>query len=160
MFFLSSCYTVGTRTLSKDYIKIENSKDVDLYIKCMNNFKLNNEDLTIDSNDIIKFKNVKFDSIWYNPKHWFPLINCDINNKHCQYSWFLKTIDDSTIYDLMLLDFGLSIRSIDILHNGKYHSYYREDLNFKNRALIRKSKKRFETEILPRLKPYFKEYLN
>ncbi len=160
---ISSCYTAGITTLStKKFIPLKNWNDTVVFIKAFDQFKLENKNLCLDSIVIRKvvesFNNSKIkDSSLYNPDNWYRIINSNWDKK--LYSWYLITEDKNTIFELGLFYGGISIWHVRKYENGKYIAYTGFDESRHKREVKKQAEHIFETEILPKLKPYFKEYM-
>jgi hypothetical protein len=165
--FLSSCFTAGITTLSnKKYIPLKNWNDTVVFIKAFDQFKQENKNLCLDSIVVRKvvesFINSKIkDSSIYNPTTWYRKINTDFKNNVNPdlYSWYLITEDKNTIFELALFYGGISIWHVRKYENGKYIVYTGFDESRKKRKVKKQAEHIFETEILPVLKPYFKDYM-
>ncbi len=160
---ISSCYTAGITTLStKKFIPLKNWNDTVVFIKAFDQFKLENKNLCLDSIVIRKvvdsFNNSKIkDSSIYNPDNWYPIVDKPFS--HNLYSWYVVTKDRNFIYELGLSYSGISIWSVKKLEKGYYITYSPYDIKLPDKKFIKQIEKNFETEILPLLKPYFKEYM-
>lgn len=166
LFVFSSCIQYnGIQIVSKPYVLKKEWKDTVIFRKKFDLFKFENSKICLDSIVIKKivenFRDPKLeDSSIYSPTSWYPKITCefDKNLYPCLYSWYLITEDKNLIFELGLFESGLCIWHIKNFENDKYVVYNPSDLN-KNKKFKKMVIKRFETEILPKLKPYFKDFI-
>jgi hypothetical protein len=167
LYIFNSCILYnGITVISKPYIAKKEWKDTIVFRKSFDQFKNENSIFILDSVTIRKIvKNFRdtslVDNNIYKPISWYPVITCNFDKKlyPCIYSWYLITEDKSLIYELGLFDSGICIWHIKKLEKEKYVAINENEFK-KNKQLKKVILKRFETEILPKLKPYFKDYLN
>ena len=159
---ISSCYTSGIPTLSKKkYISLNVWSDSSFFITQFNHFKNDYPYYCLDSSLIrIITSNFRFqikDSSIFNPNNWYPIVDKPFS--HNLYSWYVVTKDRNFIYELGLSYSGISIWSVKKLEKGYYITYSPYDIKLPDKKFIKQIEKNFETEILPLLKPYFKDYM-
>lgn len=167
IYTINSCILYnGISTISKPYIHKKEWKDTVLFRNAFNQFKKENSKFCLDSIIVRKivenFREPKIiDSSIYKPDSWYPKITCnfDRNLYPCIYSWYLISEDKSLIFEMGLFESGICIWHLKKLENEKYIVINENDLKKNNKQLEKFVLKRFETEILPLLKPYFKDYM-
>ncbi len=160
-----SCYTSGYTTVFKVRIPNVYSLEVGYIIPIMEKFKNDHIELMIDSTFANNyFKNTDFyfsvteeqQVFQRNKIHpLYPVINWTN-----LYSWYMFTPDKTTIYKIGLFSSGFAVSEFFIYDslNTKLTSDYTFYDNQKKYKILRKRYlEKFNEELLPLLKPYFRD---
>lgn len=157
-----SCYTVGYQTIGGNYF-VNYDKDTSYYYNALNNFAIAHPELMIDEfkfESLIEQENITSK----NKLHpLYPLVGWA--NLH---TWFIKSPNENLIYEIGLFNCGfdntkhnsctISLHSIYNYNNINrivYDGYSLSLSGQEGKALKKQLLHKFESEIVPLMKPYF-----
>ncbi len=157
---LESCYTSGYQTIKGGYFPSHGyNKDTIISYQLMIEMGEENPEIKFDSVEIIKYlEDAKFptgkDTLLRNPSSWYPYVNWA-----GLHTWYIKSQKRDLVFALGLYADGFALSSVCTLKEGKreycFGDYELKSLQKQGKELRKEYITRFETEIIPLMKPYF-----